>query len=174
MKHQKGFTLLEILITLSLLGILMVVSSQMFLSILKGSTKSRVLTRVKQEGDFALGVMEQMIRNARIIQENSEGTVCEASMSRLRINGADGHWTEFYFDPANQWIASESSDLIGSEARLTSSDVSLQQGRFNCIAGNDSGPDKVAISFTLTQASGERVEETASVGFQATVFLRNY
>ena len=58
-KTETGFTLVEILVVIGLLAIVVALGSNMFFTTLRGSTKSKTLTIVKQNGDYALSVMER-------------------------------------------------------------------------------------------------------------------
>jgi prepilin-type N-terminal cleavage/methylation domain-containing protein len=166
MKKSSGFTLIEMLVAMAVLGTLVVIGSNMFFTILKSSSKTRVLTEVKQNGDFALNVMSRMIRNAKLITSS-----CNGGMSSLSIKNPDNGETTFACEADNDKISS-------SAARLTSENVSLVAGScwFDCLSG-ESGvtPDTVTINFSLQQAAqAVRPEETARVNFQTTVTLRNY
>lgn len=167
-KKETGFTLVELLVVISVLGIMAVMALQIFLSLIRSSTKTEVLGRVKQNGDYALSVMERMIRNSR--------EILECDTDHILIKNPDGRESNFRFcgDP-DFLIASESGDLECGEVRLTSDQVRLASGAFSCTAGGEFQPDVVGISFTLSQSEETtRAEETVSLGFQGSVTTRNY
>ena len=159
---RTGFTLIELLVVVGLLGIVAVVGSNMFISLLRGSTKTRVLTEVKQNGDYAINVMGRMIRNARDI------SICELSMESLTIENPDEEIT--ILDCSGSQISSNSASLISDRVELIGDSCS-----FDCTAGTTGvTPDTVAISFSLKQAGeADRPEEAASIDFQTQVTLRN-
>ena len=161
-KLKFGFTLIEILVAIGILAIIAVVGSNMFLTILKSTTKTKVLTEVKQEGDFALQVMERMIRNAQKITSD-----CSEGMTSITIKNPDNEETIF---------ACEADKISSNSASLTSDQVVPVACRFDCLIGQeDVMPDQVTIGFSLEQAgTGVRQEEKATVNFETTVTLRNY
>ena len=169
----RGFTLIEILVALGIFVIILVVGSNMFFTILKSSSKTKVLTEVKQNGDYAINVMERMIRNAKEIVENTEATPlrCASEMSKLKITNPSGDTTEF--DLTGPRIASNLGNYLTSDAVEIDA---TQSNRFDCTAGvPGTSPDVVTINFILKQAGTvSRPEEEASVSFQTTVTLRNY
>ena len=61
----QGFTLIEIIVVVSILGMVAFFGSNMLFTILKGSLKTKVMSEVKQDGSFAISTMERMIRNAK-------------------------------------------------------------------------------------------------------------
>jgi len=67
-----GFTLIEILMVVFLLGIIVVIGSNLFFSILKGASKAEITKEVKQNGDYAMNVMERHLRNANSIESCGE------------------------------------------------------------------------------------------------------
>lgn len=164
---KTGFTLIEMLIVVGVLGIIAIIGTGTFFTLLKSSAKTKVLAEVKQNGSYALGVMERMIRNARSIVINSDTQICETGMLKIKIENPDGAETEF---------ACEADKISSNSASLTSDKVVPSGCSFDCEAG-EAGvkPDKVTIDFSLSQAGTDvRVEEEAMLDFHTTVILRNY
>ena len=163
---RQGFTLVEILVVIGILGILAVIGSQMFFSLLKSSAKTRVLAEVKQNGNYALSVMGRITRNAKSIE------TCALGMEKIRITNPNQEWIEF--DLSGTRIASVSALRTDY---LTSNKVTIDTGepfQFDCVQSGNS-PPVVTISFTLIQsAAGVRPEEEASIDFKTTVSLRTY
>lgn len=162
-KTEKGFTLIEVLMIVFILGIVVVMGGSLFFSILKGASKSEIVKEAKQNGDYALEVMERTIRNAKEI------TDC-TTPSSITLKNSDGTATTF------SCLAEDGVNKINSgTGRLTGKNVTLENPcslSFNCQATT---PPIVAISFILSQAgSSPRPEEKAKVTFQTTVSLRNY
>ena len=170
-KISKGFTLIEILVVIGLLGIIVAVGSNMFFTTLKSSTKSKILTVVKQNGDYTLTIMERLIRDSEKVIVNSDGVLCEAGMNKLKVKRLDGSEIEFTCEgegTADSLIASNS-------ANLTSSEVKVDSCSFDCFSQGDFYPQVVSIDFTLSQAvETTRLEEQAAVNFRTTVTTRNF
>lgn len=167
MKRSSGFTLIEVLVVFSILAIIFVVASNMFFSILRGTTKTKTMQLVKQNGDYTISLMGRMIRNARSI-----GTYTSTS---LPIVNPDGGTTTFSCSDVdsdgNNEIASNSASLISSDVKVVSCN-----NVFTVTEGEpDIRPDTVAIEFDLSQvAVSSRPEEQALVKFKTTISLRNY
>jgi len=166
-KLKSGFTLIETLVVIGILAIIVVVGSSSFFSILKGSTKTKTATLVKQNGDYAMNVMTRMIRNAKgivgFVPENYPGP-------EITIDNPDGETTIFLCDSNDDGsLASNSASLMSSQVKV--SDCSSV---FN-IQYDEEGlePDVVTIDFTLSTGDLGRPEEEASMRFKTTVILRN-
>ncbi|MFH1840957.1 MAG: type II secretion system protein [Candidatus Shapirobacteria bacterium] len=161
---MKGFTLIEMLVVVALIGLLVTTGSLVFITSLKASSKSQIMTVVKQDGNYALGVMERMIRNAYSVDN-----CLNAHSPTLTITNPDHNTTTFGFiDDGAAWrLASGSAYLTG--ATVT---VDTAKSYFNCTKGP---PDRVEIVFTLRQKTASlRPEEQAFLDFKTTVVLRNY
>jgi len=169
---NKGFTLVEILVVVGILGIIAVVASTIFFTTLRSSGKTKVLTKVKQNGDYALSVMERLIKDSQEVVTNTDNKICESGMNYLKFKRADGNTIEFGCleeGTANGRIASNS-------ARLTSSEVKVDSCSFDCSwLGTKFYPKTVTIKFTLSQFGATvRPEEQATINFQTTISTRNY
>jgi len=164
-----GFTLVEVLVVILSFGILAVAGSSLFISILKGAAKAEIEKEIKQNGDYAINVMERMIRNAR--------EIVNCSSSSIRIKNPDGGYTTF-----NCRVNDQVASIASNSAFLTGKNVTLDSnGEANCSSGNltfsctSGNPPTVGISFTLYQkGSSVRPEEKAQAKFETTVSLRTY
>lgn len=167
-RSTTGFTLIEVLMVVFLLGIIVIIGSNLFFSILKGASKAEIEKEVKQNGDYAMNVMERMIRNGQEILPNSEvpSQTCTSPMTKIKIKNPDGKDTEFSFS---------SNQIASNGASLTSGNVALVPDSFSFSCDSSKTPPIVTVSFDLSQkGTGLRPEEKAQVHFQTTVGLRTY
>lgn len=156
---KSGFTLIEMIVVVAILGMVAIFGSNMLFTILKGSLKTKVLSEVKQNGTFAISTMERMIRNAKELVSCDSGSV--------KIKNPDDFETTF--------VCSDTA-ISSNSAALTSSNVKVDSCAFACSLGTAGIlPSTVGINFTLSQVgAATRKEEKALVKFQTTVSLRNY
>jgi prepilin-type N-terminal cleavage/methylation domain-containing protein len=162
----NGFTLIEMLVVIVLIGLLVTTGSLVFIASLKASSKSQVMTAIKQEGNYALGLMERYIRNARKIN------VCQPAGNNnlLTLTNPDQEITTFSFaQDGSLWR------LASNSAYLTNTNVSVDTDKpyyFGCTFGP---PARVEIVFTLkSSGASSRPEEQAFLDFKTTVLSRNY
>ncbi len=157
-RSLPAFTLIETLVVVGLFAVLAVISTQILFSTLKGSSKSEAQTEVRQNGNHALSVIIQMVRNSK------ERTITSIA-GGIRFQNIDGGITNLTCDAANNSVASNS-------ARLTSDKVVVSPCSITLAAGP---PPVVTIGFTVSKnATPTRPEDTASLTFSDQVTLRNY
>ncbi len=183
MQNQLGFTLVEMLVVISLTVLLMLTATAVFLSSIIGNTKSVAGQQVKNEGDYAMGQMELLLRNAIQLVPNSNGQTCETDMDSIAFKSLDGGTTEFFqeIDPSDgaSKIASNAgvvADSGSSASYLTSDAVSITSPlTFNCRQSAAQDSTYVTIQFQL-QKGDPGVDESRDIVqqlFQASVNLRS-
>lgn len=168
-----------------LFSLICTVSISLFYAVLESASKAEIEKEVKQNGDYAITIMEGMIRNASRV----ECAVDPVSGSTVLIKNPDGNETTFQclYDSGNN-IARIASVSATADQYLTSQTVTLgtkttqitgclnipNNLSFTCTSP-PSGPQIVNIGFTLTQARlGGKPEEKAKVDFETTIGLRTY
>jgi len=175
---KKGFTLIELLVAMAIISGLGIMIAQAFFTTTRSNTKVEKLTDVKQNGDYALSVMERMIRNARVLT-----AVCtddgSTPVSSVAIENPDGGTTtlQCLLSDSVTRIASVSS--FGTEY-LTSNAVSLggstcdgDSFTFYCTSVAQVSKT-LKINFSLSQKGTPTDQfEKASTQFQTSVGLRS-
>lgn len=160
---KKGFTFIEILVVIALIGIISLATSQIFFTVLQSESKGEITKEVKQNGDYALSVIEQMTRNAQDVDISN----CNNSGTSFTITNSDGGTT--IFDCSTTQISSNSSFLTNTLVDVSSCSVNVV-----CPTPATS-PKYVYINFTLSQHGPTAgVAQNASETYQSTITLRNY
>lgn len=142
LKENKGFTLIEILVSISIFSVVMLITTSGFIGALRTQRQSSAFTYVN---DDLSSVLEQMAREART-GENfcANGTLCPSS-SVLSFVNASGMTVTYCLqgDALERVLGSDCAS--GSE--VTSNNVSVQYLKF-IISGNQSNsgyPPRVTI-----------------------------
>jgi len=152
-----------------------IVAANMFFQTLKGSAKAELVKQVKQEGDYAISIMEKMIRNAKSVESTCPSTGVIGSS--IMIKNPDEGITTFECTGSGDDTHLASSSAIATVTRLTTNKVKVWSdcGQFVRCTQSGFSPPVVEIKFSLSQpGSPARPEEQATVDFQTTVSLRNY
>lgn len=177
---KKGFTLIELVVAVAIIAGLGTVLVQVLFTTTRSSTKVERLTDVKQGGEYAMNMIERMIRNARSFTASctSDGS---ASSPSVVVTSPDGNETTFVcaLDDTNGVTRIASVSAFGTQY-LTSSSVTLGAScdvvdtlAFYCTSIADI-PKSLKVSFQLSQ-KGTPVDqfEKASTAFQTSIGLRN-
>jgi prepilin-type N-terminal cleavage/methylation domain-containing protein len=179
--QSVGFTLIEILITISIVGIIGILLAQVFFTTTKVNTKTELQKDIRQNGQFALDVMSRMIRSAIEVTSTCDTTGTQSTS--IQITNPDGDMTTFeclYADSVSR-IASTSAST-GQSSYLTSKNVTLGGTScndadmtllFTCQSGSSQTPF-VTLQFDLMQkGAGTNQTEQANQSFQLGVNVRN-
>jgi len=160
-EFQSGFTLVELLVVITVVISVTVVAGNIFYSSLRSNTKTQVSTNLKQKGNYALTIMERMIREAKIINE------ADCTDDELTITYKDGEETTFICDttlPEPDQVASVSAQ---HPAVLIDS-INCENFSFSCDL------PRVDIEFTLSHNPNDPLPfNRAEVKFQTSVTARN-
>lgn len=139
--HPSGFTLIELLIVVSLTVVIALAASSLFMTFLIGSTKTGTAQLIKNEGNFAIGQMEFLLRNA------IEITNCQADT--ITFKSADGGLTTL-----TQTIDNTVAKISSNSAFLTSNATTLTAGpTFTCSSSGDGVFNYVTVTFTMQKGT---------------------
>ncbi len=162
-KKIQGFSLLEILVVITVFSILAILTTQAVLLTLRGSKKSESLTKVRGNIDYSLAIIERNIRNAESIEEcpNSDTSI-------ISYLDEDGISTSFSCasDMDGGYIASASG-------RLTSSEVDVTSCSFVCEDEGVGINPAVTVSISARDAKLSAMEG-GEITISTIIFLRTY
>lgn len=178
--NKEGFTLIELMIVIVLVGIIGTITTQVFLINLRSQNKSEILKEVKQNGDYATSIMESMIRNAGDVLTSQCNDSSLTNM--LTIVNQDGYSTTFDCSDDIK-IASVSSTSPYAPESLTSNHVKVTNCFFELICPTPAlSPKYVYMGFRICQEGADTcpdninssVDARATLDYETTVTLRNY
>lgn len=154
-KNIKGYTLIEILVVITIFVSLSVLVTQSLLLSIKSTRKSMAITKVRENLSTAVGLMERNLRNARSVTSCASNTIVYVD--------ADNEESSFSCDLGG--------DLLWGGNNITSSDVDLTTCTISC-SPLESPPVNVTVNLTGESTASSGVEgEIVSVS--AKVTLRN-
>ncbi len=174
---RNGYSLLELVLVLSILGIIIPAGFSIFMASMRAQLKVSLLQEVKRNGDTALSVMENLIKSRTQSLQQLDGTpicnVAGATYSAGDVYFVDSEAQRFRFYLSTDQIASDSS-AIGSSF-LTNSKVAVTNFTLTCEKSNSFTPPIISIGYTVSQASDTtRSEEQARLDYLTKVRLRTY
>jgi type II secretory pathway pseudopilin PulG len=182
-KHTTGgFTLLETLISIGVVGVIGILITQVFFVTTRTNTKTELLKDVKQNGDYVIGIMSRMIRNATRIESTcaDSGT----SSTTFSFTNPDGNITTLgcaYDNDSQVTRVASTSATTNIPDYITSRNVTLGGTScsdptmtlvFTCTSLPGQAP-KVSINLKMSQRGTPADQfDRASVSFQTTVSPR--
>ncbi len=158
MALKKGFSLIELIVVISLLSLLMLAISGTMLMTVISSNRVRTTTKVKQAGNYALGQIQSMIRNSKSIVS------CNSSGESITIVNQNGAQTTINLESAR--IASNSGTYL-TPANTTTSVFNLT------CEPSDIAPNLVKITFDLKDNLSSDVVDSPTLHFETSVNIRN-
>jgi prepilin-type N-terminal cleavage/methylation domain-containing protein len=168
---ERGFTLVELMISLFIVVSLGAVVMNIFLATLRGSRKSTVVNKVRQNGNYAVSTMSREIQYSQIT------SLCDGSITNsVSIRNQSGQDVT-YSCATDNITRFEAPGTTGS--LLDSSSVRFTNGTQCQIVCSDDGistsPPQVTIQFSLSAiANNSLPENNVTIPFKTSVVLRNY
>lgn len=170
---NKGLSLIEILVVITVFAALGILISTSIILSLQGSQKSVGAVAVRENLDFATGIIERQLRNANSIPQ-CLGLNPNPSSDTSVINfvDQDGNPSSFtcVSPGAGGYVASGSANL-----RLTSPQVSVTACSFTVACGSvgSINPPYIDVILTAQPVNLTGIQST-SVTNTVRVYLRNY
>lgn len=180
---------METIIVIGIIGMILPVIFSIIFSIIRQQTKVYVLSVVKREGDNALNVIENSIRNKAVSIHSAIPDTTNEVCKGLSLqhpasgtsNGSDFYFSDsegqyFRFMLTNNEIASSSS-IANASVDLTS-DVNTRITDFDisCLQTNVQSAPIVDIHFKIEQKQSlsQRAEDVAALDYSTKVKLRTF
>lgn len=174
----NGFTIIELVVVSAILLVISLAVTDVFFVLLKKSAQTSLINEAKQNGDYALFVMERMVRNATSIVTDCNGV----NQNSLTIYSHDGLQTTFtcLADEGVVKIASVSGMPTGPiTGYLTSNKITVEDCSFKCKKSTTIAfpPVIVYINFHVKQINQPHVtfrpEDQVDINFETSVVIRN-
>lgn len=161
--NNKGISLLEVLIVISVFAILGVLVTRSIMLTLSGSKKSENLIRVRENLNYSIGIIERNLRNANSIPD------CTNS-NTLQIGYMDQDGNPSTFSCVN--IGTNGYVASGS-AKLSSDSVNVTNCSFTCALSPSGSPSSVTVNLSAQDFITTGVQNSA-VTASTQILLRNY
>jgi prepilin-type N-terminal cleavage/methylation domain-containing protein len=167
---KNGFSLIELLVVLFVFSILMIVVTQTLALSLRGSRKSESVSGTRTNVQYAINVMDRLLRNARSLK-------CPAIPNPSRLDYIDEYGNNAYFScvtsGGTSYIASNSATqrLTSDTVTITNCTDPTKPPVFTC--NNTTIPHSVDITIIGTDAKNTG-SEGSTVPISTKILLRNY
>jgi type II secretory pathway pseudopilin PulG len=164
--HRRGFTLVEILLYISIASVMLLVTTLFLQTLLESRIKNQTIAEVEQQGLQVMQMITQKVRNAENITIPTQG----ANDSSLTLDVLDLASDPTIFDLSSGVI--RTTEGTSSAVSLTNSRVVASSLVFENLSGTDT-PGIVRIEFIITHINPSgRNEYDFSKTFQTSASLR--
>lgn len=163
-KASPGMSLIEILVVVTIFAIMGIVITRAVILTIGGGKKSESLVRVRENLNYAIGIIERQIRNANGI------SVCPNPDNYI-IDYTDQFGNPASFSCVN--VGSANAFVASGSARLTSDGVVITACSFVCGMSSGDNPPSVTISLTAKDANSTGIQNSSAEA-SSQIFLRNY
>lgn len=145
---KNGFSLIEILVALTLISIISVIVTQAVLSSVRGAKRSDSDTKIRQNISYAVTIMERQLRN-------SKSVTCSPDNTSITVTDLREQTYNFFRDQTG-FIASGSANV-----RLTNSDIDVTVLTFSCVAPVGNTPSSIIINITAFDRNAQGAERSS-------------
>lgn len=159
---QLGFTLIEMLVVVSIFAIIGILSTRSVILTIQGSKKSETQVVVRENLNYVVSVLERNLRSAESVTCPNPSSLAIDYVSAQRIA------TTF------SCVAQSGGYYVASgSARLNSDEILITNCSFTCTQENANIPPTVDISLSAKNANTTNTTDSiVTVGTQISV--RNY
>ena len=186
---KKGFTLIETIVVIAVIGITLPILFAIILTLMRQQLKINRLSEIKREGDYISSALENTIRDRVFsihsgLPVNDSTKICEGALSfsnpstSLYFLDKNRNWFGYQF--SGNTLASESADLVNTSISLNSSKIFVSNFSISCSRNTVYSAQSIQFSFDVCYDTGlpncatTRPEEIASLHYQLRIKLRNY
>lgn len=175
---NKGFTLVELLVVVSLIIIVVGVAGDIVVTVVRSYNKTQITNEVEQNANFVINKLEKELRNAtEVVSVDAQSVVFVQTLS----DGSTQNVTYSIVDASDEFGAEDEvyalAKTVGSGDPLALTNYNSPRGvtvnpgntNFEPVSSN---PDTVRIKLTLRQVGNPTVQFTQSTTLEKTVVVR--
>lgn len=170
--NNSGFTIIEMLTVIGIFAVVGTMSVNILFSMMKATSKAAEINKIKQSGDYALSIMERIIRNASSITSGCTNGVPSSSLTIKSVENNNSNIYIINLDTSG--IAYQLNPPGGAVQNLiNTSDISITgTPQFVCQVGSNE-PTLIQIQYSLA-SKNLTGKEQVTIPFVTSISLRNY
>lgn len=182
MKNKLGFTLLEVVVVIAIMGLTLPAVVSLFFASIRSQTKVLILQEVKRNGDSAFDTITTKLRNEVYSVYSDSSATTEVCSTRSSISTPTTGSSPLYFKTSDGTVFSftlSDGAIIytkgGVSTPLTTTKVTVPTFSITCARATSFSTPLVSIVFSVRHAnSTTRSEEKANLDYQTKMKLRTY
>jgi prepilin-type N-terminal cleavage/methylation domain-containing protein len=169
-KTQAGYTLIELLLVITLVAISVGVTSDVLLSLIRSYNKTSALNEVEQQANFIGSKIEKELRDATNISTPTSNRLSFSyNGATVYYNVADNN----LYRSTTTWSTSAADALVATPAILgTAGGVNLSCDG-SCFTLEGSTPQIVGLSMIFSESGAGGISFTGEIHIKNTIVVRN-
>lgn len=171
--NQKGFTLVELMLVITLLAVSVGVTNDILMSLVRSNNKTQVMNEIEQQSNFVSSKIERELRSARSVSTPIAGA---SGTSLIFEIGGDGTTIEYSVDTTSGVIKRkvDTGTLVNITSNNNPGGVVAVCGTPSCFSVSGYNPQIVNVSIKFSQAQpGASSSYTGQTTIQSTIVVRN-
>lgn len=172
-----GFTIIELITVVTITAIISIVSVSVLVNSQVRGTRATTINRVRSEGAFILDRTSFLLRNARYLEQNQDGEICQPGMQAIRLRTAEGGVVELYTTDDSR-VASNSGTVISNPpaSYLSSQSIQVDSLIFSCEQTPEQSGAIITINLTISTGNPDTLspESYYQETFTTQVYVRSY
>lgn len=176
MSKEKGFSLIEILVGISIVITATTVVLSMLVSSFRISNKTTTSSALRQNGNYALNQISRRIQFAEAFNGGRNSTSQDFDPSACTSTRRDFNQISIRYNGVDQIISCSGTTIqIDGRSSIDTSKARIVSGTCNLSCEKETTDSPlIGIEFDLESATGsDLVEESSVVEFSTTVKMRN-
>jgi len=162
-KNKKGFSLIEILVTITVFTILGVLVTSIVFLTLRSTNKSSSSIKIRDNVNYFLSIIQRQLRSAQSITNcpNAEDT------SHIEYVDENGNLGSFSCESS-----ADLGYIASGSGRLNTEEIDITSCSFECIEGVSGNPPSIIVTVVAEDTNSSLVEKGR---FSSTtkIYLRN-
>jgi len=148
MPKNKGFTLIEIIVSVAIFVIVMTIAIGAVLSAVDANRKAQSISAVINNLNIAV---EGMVRDLRTGKNYAEVSACGSTGAGIYFEDKAGREVEYCLIQPSGKNGNIQKNVVGStdeydEGRITSDEVNIEEAEFNLKGnGKEDGPERILV-----------------------------
>lgn len=179
---QKGYTLIEMLVVITIVGIILPVVLTILTIIIQQQLKIYRLIEVKKQGDFTLSFIKNKIET-EAVKISTDGTIVGEICTNTQsfqpavplLYFLNKNNEAFSFNTSNGEL--RVAGVSGINTSLTTNKVIIRNLSFSCYKAGNLGTPLVQVSYTIeykNASANAKPEETALLDYKTKIRLSSF
>lgn len=172
-KRQFGFTLIEIIIAIAILGILGFIFTDILTQVLRGQNKSKIVSLVKQAGQTIMNDLSTQIRESEKVVCVGTNTDNAGKPEDTVVIYKNGEYVRFRFIPPSDEIGGNKNGYIKRNDFTADNIIDVTSNAALCTDNTDQDQARVSNLTNINATTGVSLKYNVENGNSRPIFTKD-